>query len=202
MLIRAGEEEFPVEFQKDIQVEDFLLEVAHLSSQVDGPKIAQTFLKENGIALIIEPHLPRTYLDGAAILASDGRPVIGLTIRHDRLDNFWHTLLHELVHVCRHLTDPGESFADNLDADQPRDPKEKEADQLAREAFIPSAKWERCDARFDPTSESIIELAGIQRIHPAIVAGWIRHETKNYYQFGNLIGNGQVRKLFPETTWA
>ncbi|NJL20730.1 MAG: hypothetical protein HC895_07860 [Leptolyngbyaceae cyanobacterium SM1_3_5] len=44
-------------------------------------------------------HLPQTYLDGAALLLPDGTPVVALTLRYDRIDNFWFVLLHELGHI-------------------------------------------------------------------------------------------------------
>ena len=53
----------------------------------------------HGIPLVIERHLPRTYLDGAALRLGDGRPVVALTLRYDRIDSFWFCLLHELAHV-------------------------------------------------------------------------------------------------------
>ena len=61
-----------------------------------GPVKARELLASKGVTLIIERHLPGTYLDGAAMLAENGNPVIGLTLRHDRLDNFWFVLFHEL----------------------------------------------------------------------------------------------------------
>ena len=61
------------------------------------------FLNRHGISVEIVRHLPRTYLDGAALQSADGHPVIGLTLRYDRVDNFWWVLLHELAHVTRHL---------------------------------------------------------------------------------------------------
>jgi hypothetical protein len=48
-------------------------------------------------------HLPRTYLDGAALQLGDGTPVIGLTLRYDRLNNFWFCSLHELAHIGRRM---------------------------------------------------------------------------------------------------
>jgi len=38
-----------------------------------------------------------------------------LTLRHDRVDNFWFALLHELIHVQKHLTPSHLFIADNLD---------------------------------------------------------------------------------------
>lgn len=60
--------------------------------------MAQEFLADNGITLIVEPQCKKTYLDGAAML-DDHTPIVALTFRHDRLDNFWFALMHELVHV-------------------------------------------------------------------------------------------------------
>jgi len=38
-----------------------------------------------------------------ALRLGNVRPVIGLTLRYDRIDNFWFCLLHELAHVGLHL---------------------------------------------------------------------------------------------------
>ena len=46
----------------------------------EGPRLAIEELEKNGIAVVIERHLPRTHLDGAAMKLSDGTPVIGLTL--------------------------------------------------------------------------------------------------------------------------
>ena len=73
-----------------------------LSTKAKGPLEAVKLLQEHGVILIIERHLPGTHLDGAAMLLAGKIPVIGLTFRHDRLDNFWFTLLHELGHIFLH----------------------------------------------------------------------------------------------------
>jgi len=94
VVIRAREDPPPVPFETGTVDLDFMREVAKLSWSDSGPLLAQEYLRKHGIPLIIEPHLPRTYLDGAAILVDAGRPIIGLTIRHDRMDNFWYCLMH------------------------------------------------------------------------------------------------------------
>ena len=68
--------------------ENFLRSVAKLSTQSDGPLKAKDYLHRSGIALIYAPHLPKTYLDGAAMITKEGVPAIGMTIRYDRIDNF------------------------------------------------------------------------------------------------------------------
>lgn len=67
---------------------NFIQEVAEHSRFKHGPKLVQEFLLDNGIIFIKLEHLPKTYLDGAAMKREDGTPVIALSIRYDRLDNF------------------------------------------------------------------------------------------------------------------
>ena len=66
--------------------------------------IEGALLEKHGIVVIIEPHLKGTQLDGAALRDAGGEPIIGITLRHDRLDNFWYTLLHEVAHLWRHVS--------------------------------------------------------------------------------------------------
>ena len=117
----------------------FMAEVAHLSVLDNGPAAARDYLVKHGIALVVEPHFPRTYLDGAAIFG-DG-PVVGLTLRYDRLDNLWFTLMHELAHLALHVGAGAEAYYDDLEASSEPDSRESEADALAADALTPRAAW-------------------------------------------------------------
>ena len=180
---------------------DFLTELARLSAWEDGPRRAQEFLTEHGIPLVTERHLPRTHLDGAALRLGDGRPVIGLTLRYDRIDSFWFCLFHELAHVGRHMDhDSGDAFVDDLSLSkvegEHQDPRESEADEWAAEALIPHDAWQTSTARENPTPLSVVTLAHVLRVHPAIVAGRVRHERQNYRLLSQFVGTGQVRSHF------
>jgi len=170
-------------------------ELARLSWFANGPKLAVEYLSKLGIAVVWEPHLPGTRLDGAAVLDRDGTPVIGLTLRHDRLDNFWFTLLHECAHIIKHLHTLGETFVDDTERPFDTDEKEIEANRLARDSLIPQEAWRHTDANRLKTPEAINALAADLKIHPAIVAGRIRRETGNYKLFSSIVGNRAVRKL-------
>lgn len=100
---------------KDSIKHNVFQEIARLSYFENGPLLAREYLEKQGIHLIVVSHLPKTYLDGAAKLMPDGTPVIGLTIRHDRIDNFWFCLLHELTHVAKHLSGSAPIIIDDLD---------------------------------------------------------------------------------------
>ena len=172
----------------------FSKELAQLSWSDRGPLLAVEFLEKHGIAVVFEPHLRGTLLDGAALKDADGTPIVGLTIRHDRLDNFWFTLLHEVAHLWKHVSDQ-DAFLDDLDASS-EDRRESEANRLAREAFIPRLVWKRSDAFISPSKTSIDALSRELKIHPAIIAGRLRRETGNYQLFNDLVGNGEVRAMF------
>ena len=170
-----------------------------MSWSEDGPRVAQEFLAQHGIPLVIERHLPRTYLDGAALRLGDGRPVVALTLRHDRIDSFWFCLLHELAHVGRHLgQDAGTAFVDDLSLRNPaaemEDAREAEADAWAAEALIPRAAWEASPVRENPTPLGVMTLAHHLQVHPATVAGRVRFERQDYRLLSQFVGTGRVRK--------
>jgi HTH-type transcriptional regulator/antitoxin HigA len=174
----------------------FIGEVARLSPLKDGPTVAVDYLAKAGIRVVVEPRLPRTHLDGAAMRIAGRPPVVALTLRYDRLDHFWFTLCHELAHVALHLQrDQGGAFVDDLEA--PNDSaREREADRVAANAMIPEAEWKSFRGQGAPSREDVMDFAASLRVHPAIVAGRIRKETKNYRLFSGLIGNRKLRVLF------
>lgn len=174
---------------------DRMRELARLSIAPDGPTKAADMLREFGISLIVEPHLPKTYLDGAAILSIEGHPIIGMSLRHDRIDSFWFTLFHELAHTELHYNE-ATGFVDDLDVRKDDDPKEFEADQMASEALIPEDKWKSSAASVFPSKDTLLRFAREIGIHPAIVAGRIRKELNSYHLYNDLIGHGRVRLLF------
>ena len=180
---------------------EFLRQVARLSWSEDGPRAGQEFLARHGIPLVIERHLPRTYLDGAALRLGDGRPVVALTLRYDRIDSFWFCLLHELAHVGRHFgQDTGTAFVDDLSLRKPaaemEDTRETEADEWAAEALIPSEEWEASPVREHPTPMGVMSLAHHLQVHPATVAGRIRFERQDYRLLSQFVGTGKVRQQF------
>ena len=199
-VLATGSENPPqTEYVSGTVTPHFLREVAQLSWFEDGPRLAREVLAKHGIALVIVPHLPRTYLDGATLRLKDGRPVVGLTLRYDRIDNFWFCLLHELAHVGRHLdNNQGNAFVDDQTLrgveGRREDPREAQADEWATEALVPQADWEASAAREHPTPMAVMNLAHALQVHPAIIAGKIRYEHQNYRLLSQFVGTGEVRR--------
>lgn len=174
--------------------------LVRLSTEKAGPKLAQEFLLARGIVLVLERHLPHTYLDGAAMLLDGEVPVIGLTLRADRLDNFWFVLLHEIAHLLLHrrrglqegFFDENEESADDVDD------REKEADQFARTALISDEAWRSSMAKFVKTADEVRSLARRFEVGPSVVAGRIRRERANFKLFVDLVGQGVPSGVFSD----
>jgi HTH-type transcriptional regulator / antitoxin HigA len=175
----------------------FIGEVVKLSGFSQGPLIARELLNKRGIPLVIVPHLSHTYLDGACFFTSSGRAAIALTIRHDRLDNFWFTLVHELAHIHLHLNDRRLAFFDDTEgaSRDSGDPLEDEANRLTGELLIPSELWESEKDKLKDETD-ILAFADLLGISPAIVAGRLGWENQDYGRFTRLLGQRSVRKLF------
>lgn len=182
--------------------QEFIQQIAHLSVFPNGVTLAQQVLLDSGILFVILPHLPHTYLDGACFRIPSGQPVIGMTLRYDRLDNFWFTLMHELAHVFLHIEKNNYAFFDDVEHGlrQECSEEEQEANRWGMEFLISFQDWENKKGKLIDTPEKSLvkEAAREWNISPAIVAGRLRWEMNDYTMLGDLLGSGTVRKMFPE----
>jgi len=198
VLRKSKESSTPTPFDRTVLAMDELRKIARLSRKTNGPILALDALAHLGILAVVLPPLPGTFLDGAAMVDSEGTPVIGLTLRHDRVDSFWYTLFHELAHVARHyelLLDRGAAFIDDMEI-QSGDSLEREADELARESLIPATILSGLPWNESTTQDDIIALANRARVHVAIAAGRWQRDRQNYKRFARLVERGTVRSMF------
>jgi len=165
-----------------------------LSTLEEGPLLVRDRLAAVGVAVVYEKHLERTRLDGAALWHPDGFPVIGLTLRYDRMDHFWFTLFHELAHVVYDLDPAHPAFADtDIDSGSGKE-REHRADSFALDQFISPEDWE--EVKHLTTAKDIRSAAKRLAINPAILAGRLRREAQDYGMHRTLVGQGAVRCLF------
>ena len=172
IIIQAKDIVVPNSFQKEVVTDKWLVDLARLSKKENGPSLARDFLIENGIRVVVEPQIEGTHLDGAALLLDQRHPVIAITLRHDRLDNFWFVLFHEFAHVLLHL---GKNDINGIfdDLDVNISGIEKEADDFALNALIPNEIWRKSLVRFSPSNKTIINQSDVLGISPALIAGRI-----------------------------
>lgn len=195
ILKRASEIDLEHTFDIEQLTDEYFNELAELSVFDDGPTQAVEQLNQSGIRVIFESHFTKTYLDGAAIKLEDESPVIAMTLRHDRLDNFWFVLLHELAHVKLHLysnTDNITVFYDDLEVDVNLESIEREADEFASRILVPDAAWD--DIVSVTTAAEVRKYSRKHKRSPSILAGRLRKQRNNYRIFNALIGRNEVRE--------
>jgi HTH-type transcriptional regulator/antitoxin HigA len=158
-----------------------------------------------GLVVIVMPPLPGTFLDGAAMVSASGVPVVGLSLRHDRIDNFWFTLLHELSHICLHyeiLVGTHVVFVDDMDMSSD-DVREQEADGLARDALIPANILDQVVWSSASSYDDIITISTRARVPVTVAAGRWQRDHQNYKKFSRLIDRTSVQSLLKSgTLWS
>ena len=195
VLREASEIETPRRFSAESLSDRFISALVALSVLDDGPRHARDYLNKAGIVLVVLQHLAHTYLDGAVFLRKGGSPVIALTLRYDRLDNFWFVLLHELGHLkLGHLSTESSWIADDLDLAGSDSAQERDADGFAARALLPEDF--DLDKHETLSAAEVIDYAHAHGVHPAVVAGRIQHARKDFRTFANLVGRGEVRRQF------
>jgi len=147
-------------------------------------------LAEAGIRFVIVEGLPSAKVDGACFWLDDKSPVIGLTTRYDRIDNFWFVLRHELEHVVLGHGKSAAILDANLEGSRAgtgTDVSEEErlANQAGAEFCVPSKKLDGFIARKDPifAEKDIIGFARTLGVHPGLVAGQLQRATGQYNRF-------------------
>ena len=144
-----------------------------------------------GVHFVIVGHLDKTYLDGAKLMCGKN-PVIALTLRYDRIDSFWFTLLHELAHIV--LKHKG-CYLDDLYGGDHVDDEEKNANRLAGEWLLDESSFKSFVREAKPffSKSTITSFAESQGRHPGIVLGRLHHEKLVDYK--NL--RGMLAKVSP-----
>lgn len=136
-------------------------------------------LAQYGIKFILADKLEKTPIDGYSFW-SNANPAMALTLRHNRIDNFAFTVLHELGHITLHLRDNKDlKFIDLTNIEE--NDYENEANTFAQEKLIPGNYWNDLRENHTPLSDAIIyEFAKKYRINPAIIFGRACFEMNDY----------------------
>lgn len=182
--------------------EDFVKQIARCSHFNDVNK-AKELLKEQGIIVAHVPHLQRTHLD-ASVLFYKNHPVIGMTLRYDRADNFWFTLCHELAHIVHDIEAlqtkavfTEETTKDiTLDVSKDKEGIEQRADQTASNSLIDPNEWDKEIGESIPSYSKISRLANQWQVHPAVIAGRIQRTHKNHSMLTEFKKDTEVRHFF------
>ncbi|QDT96278.1 HigA family addiction module antitoxin [Gimesia aquarii] len=161
---------------KQAKFEKGLSEITSLAAYPEGVRQVPKYLAELGVRLVILKHIPSTKIDGAALWLGSKSPVVALSLRYDRIDNFWFTLMHELVHIkYGHVAPVDEDLSGNEESDI-----EKQANEEAANYLIPKEKLDSFISRHGKLiyQKNVIRFANARGVHPAIVVGQLKHRKK------------------------
>ena len=147
-------------------------------------------LAENGIRFLIVEALPSSKIDGACLWIDEKHPVIAMTLRYDRIDNFWFVLRHELEHVINRDGLKTIMLDYELEGEKAGDfshiaEEERMANKAAIEFCIPQKKLDSFIARKSPffKETDILGFANTINVHPGLIAGQLQHRTGRYDRF-------------------
>lgn len=147
-------------------------------------------LGECGVRFVVVECLAGSKIDGVCHWLDDRTPVIGMSLRFDRIDNFWFVLRHEIEHVLRghgkitpvidvDLEGERAGVGTGVDAD------ERVANAAALDFCVPHAEMKSFYARKNPyfSERDTLAFAKKVRVHPGLVAGQLRYMTKRWTLF-------------------
>ncbi len=156
-----------------------MLEILAYAADVKNVALIPNKLLSLGVHFAIVPHLHKTYLDGAAFYLKN-QPVVALTLRHNRIDSFWFTLLHELGHIVAQHKGGYLDDLDNLAVNQ----EETEANQLAADWLLNPQALDSFVKANSPyfSARKVQEFAKSQNRHPGILVGRLQRDKKIPYK--------------------
>jgi HTH-type transcriptional regulator/antitoxin HigA len=149
----------------------------------EGTRQVPPILAEAGVRFLTIETLPQTRIDGACLWLNENSPVIAMSLRFDRIDAFWHTLLHECAHLkYRHGIEDGLMLDVNLVGEDTENREEKsvaetQADEFASNFSIQKSELDNFIMRVRPlfSKTKIQGLAARLDVHPGIVVGQLQH---------------------------
>ncbi|WP_375403734.1 helix-turn-helix domain-containing protein [uncultured Sphingomonas sp.] len=188
------------------KLDEALAELSPLRVSAENVRLVPRILERAGIRFVAVETLPTAKIDGVCFWLDDRAPVVGLSLRHDRNDNFWFVLRHELEHVrLRH--GKGQIILDTeLDGERagegPNVPEEERlANRAGAEFCVPQAQMKAFVDRKAPlfSERDMVGFARSIGVHPGLVAGQLQHITGRYERFRQHLE--KVRKYILPTAY-
>lgn len=140
---------------------------------------APRILAEAGVRLVFAEPLAGSKMDGACFWLANDKPVIGMTLRFDRIDNFWFVLRHETEHVLREDGKATNEAVIDTDVGESKDelPEcERRANAAGADFCVSTAELENFIARAQPyfSEEKVLRFALRIKVHPGLVVGQLQ----------------------------
>ena len=155
-----------------------------LITEPEAAREVPQLLEDCGVRLVVVEPLPGSKIDGVCFWlgGQSPQPVIGVTLRFDRIDNFWFVLRHEIEHVLqKHATAIDSEMVEHGD-DQDLPEQERIANRAAAEFCVPQDELEHFIRRVKPlfSEHRIVGFAYSIGAHPGLVVGQLQHRLQRF----------------------
>ncbi|MEE8625611.1 MAG: HigA family addiction module antitoxin [Acidiferrobacterales bacterium] len=162
-------------------VENFRL-FLHESEEI---KLVPKILADAGVRYLVVEGLLRSNIDGVCFWLNSNSPVIAMSLRYDRIDNFWFVLRHEIEHVLRRHGIDKEIVDSGLEGERalpegPVSDEEKQANRAGAEFCVPDEELNDFIARVGPlySAARIAKFAKRIEVHPGLVVGQLHNRKE------------------------
>ena len=172
---------------------DALPKMRSLLNAVDGIQQVPHVLAECGVRFVIVEPTPGSKIDGVTLWLGEkaSSPVIGMSLRLDRIDNFWFVLAHEMAHVLKkHGQTEAIIDAETFEPGAPSQPQnvseeESAANEIAAEFCVPRADMTDFIRRNNPlfSEEKVAGFSRRMQLHPGLVVGQLQRALGDYRLF-------------------
>ncbi len=182
--VKQVAESYVVPKYKKISLIKALPAIRALMSAPEEIRLVPKILNEAGVRFVLVEALPSSKIDGACLWLRGEAPVIAMSVRLDRIDNFWFVLRHEIEHVINEdrrasqmILD--EDIANNTESAQLAE--EQVANDAASQFGISDGELEHYMARVNPyffSRERVLGFADRLGVHPGIVVGRLQNKLE------------------------
>lgn len=182
-------------------IENFLI----LRREPEGIKHIPRLLQNAGVRFVVVEGLAKSAIDGVCFWLNESTPVIGMSFRYDRIDNFWFVLRHECAHVIHgHGKDLAIIDCELGEVEPSEDVDENTEEQLANneaaEFCVPRKEMMSFYLRKKPyfSERDVLAFSKKMCVHPGLVVGQIQRNMGRYdFLRRHLV---RVREILSETT--
>ncbi|KAF3997648.1 HigA family addiction module antitoxin [Glaciimonas immobilis] len=168
----------------EVSLRNALPTLSALLLSPEGTRQVPKILADAGVRFLVVEHLPGSKIDGACLWLDAKSPVIGLTMRRDKIDNFWFVLRHEIEHILNRDGQKHACIDVELDATAAEGLPAEEllANEAAAEFCLPQKDLRSFIARVQPffSEERVTLFARKLNIHVGIVVGQLQRQLKRY----------------------
>lgn len=156
-----------------------LRDLRHLMIAPEAARDVPRILAEAGVRYVIVEPLPGSKIDGVCFWLNENQPVIGMSLRFDRIDNFWFVLRHEIEHVLNNDA----SIDSDLQANETSVSEQEMRANAAAAGFGVAPKiMEDFIARKGPliSRTRVVNFSQLVGVHPGIVVGQLQRRLDRY----------------------